>query len=110
MFSYLVLCLTLHVCLFSSVAGQEDCWLLTETLMQTATLQLKVCLNVQCLALHSFTDLHPGKWKLLKKATSFIHADSLHFNISVLFSEDLLDIFLLAFTDFLINQKRALMI
>uniref|UniRef100_A0A3B4Z1N1 HMG domain-containing protein 3-like n=1 Tax=Stegastes partitus TaxID=144197 RepID=A0A3B4Z1N1_9TELE len=42
-----------------TVAGQEDCWLLTETLMQTASLQLKVCLNVQCLALHSFTDLHP---------------------------------------------------
>lgn len=71
-FSYRVaLCLTLHVCVFSSVAGQEDCWLLTETLMQTATLQLKVCLNVQCLALHSFTDLHPGKWKHLKKATLF---------------------------------------
>lgn len=47
--------------LCSTVAGQEDCWLLTETLIQTATLQLKVCLNVQCLALHSFTDLHPGK-------------------------------------------------
>ncbi|KAK5864855.1 hypothetical protein PBY51_016062 [Eleginops maclovinus] len=44
----------------STVAGQEDCWLLTETLIQTATLQLKVCLNVQCLSLHSFTDLHPG--------------------------------------------------
>lgn len=49
-----------HVCA-STVAGQEDCWLLTETLIQTASLQLKVCLNVQCLALHSFTDLHPGK-------------------------------------------------
>ncbi|KAF3838254.1 hypothetical protein F7725_010022 [Dissostichus mawsoni] len=44
----------------STVAGQEDCLLLTETLIQTVTLQLKVCLNVQCLALHSFTDLHPG--------------------------------------------------
>ncbi|KAI3351786.1 hypothetical protein L3Q82_020616 [Scortum barcoo] len=44
----------------STVAGQEDCWLLTEMLIQTASLQLKVCLNVQCLALHSFTDLHPG--------------------------------------------------
>ncbi len=52
------------ICVFvhpSTVAGQEDCWLLTETLIQTASLQLKVCLNVQCLALHSFTDLHPGK-------------------------------------------------
>ncbi|XP_034545320.1 HMG domain-containing protein 3 isoform X2 [Notolabrus celidotus] len=48
----------------SSVAGQEVCWLLTETLMQTASLQLKVCLNVQCLALHSFTDLHPGLFNI----------------------------------------------
>lgn len=45
----------------STVAGQEDCWLLTETLVQSVSLQLKVCLNIQCLALHSFTDLHPGK-------------------------------------------------
>ncbi|CAL8271731.1 unnamed protein product [Boreogadus saida] len=44
----------------STVAGQEDCWLLTRTLIQTASLQLKVCLNTQCLALHSFTDIHPG--------------------------------------------------
>uniref|UniRef100_A0A3B5KVM3 HMG box domain containing 3 n=1 Tax=Xiphophorus couchianus TaxID=32473 RepID=A0A3B5KVM3_9TELE len=42
-----------------TVAGQEDCWLLTETLMQTASLQLKVCPNLRCLALHSFADLHP---------------------------------------------------
>ncbi|XP_041846686.1 HMG domain-containing protein 3 isoform X2 [Melanotaenia boesemani] len=48
----------------STVAGQEDCWLLTETLMQTASLQLKVCLNTQCLALHSFTDLHPGLFNI----------------------------------------------
>uniref|UniRef100_A0A3P8TET1 HMG-box containing 3 n=1 Tax=Amphiprion percula TaxID=161767 RepID=A0A3P8TET1_AMPPE len=48
----------------STVAGQEDCWLLTETLMQTASLQLKVCLNIQCLALHSFTDLHPGLFNI----------------------------------------------
>lgn len=51
-------CVLVHI---STVAGQEDCWLLTETLLQTSSLQLKVCLNVQCLALHSFTDLHPGK-------------------------------------------------
>ncbi|XP_023251962.1 HMG domain-containing protein 3 isoform X2 [Seriola lalandi dorsalis] len=48
----------------STVAGQEDCWLLTEALVQTASLQLKVCLNVQCLALHSFTDLHPGLFNI----------------------------------------------
>ncbi|XP_042274690.1 HMG domain-containing protein 3 isoform X1 [Thunnus maccoyii] len=51
----------------STVAGQEDCWLLTETLIQTASLQLKVCLNVQCLALHSFTDLHPGLFNIGNK-------------------------------------------
>ncbi|XP_068182079.1 HMG domain-containing protein 3 isoform X2 [Antennarius striatus] len=44
----------------STISGQENCWLLTETVLQTVSLQLKVCLNVQCLALHSFTDLHPG--------------------------------------------------
>ncbi|XP_061643154.1 HMG domain-containing protein 3 isoform X8 [Phyllopteryx taeniolatus] len=44
----------------STIAGQEDCWLLTEMLVQTASLQLKVCLNARCLAMHSFTDLHPG--------------------------------------------------
>ncbi|XP_055014850.1 HMG domain-containing protein 3 isoform X2 [Boleophthalmus pectinirostris] len=44
----------------NTVAGQVECWLLTETLMHRVSLQLKICLNVQCLALHSFTDIHPG--------------------------------------------------
>ncbi|XP_054648472.1 HMG domain-containing protein 3 [Dunckerocampus dactyliophorus] len=48
----------------STIAGQEDCWLLTEALIQTASVQLKVCLNAQCLALHSFTDLHPGLFNI----------------------------------------------
>ncbi|XP_056456132.1 HMG domain-containing protein 3 [Gadus chalcogrammus] len=48
----------------STVAGQEDCWLLTGTLIQTASLQLKVCLNTQCLALHSFTDIHQGLFNI----------------------------------------------
>ncbi|XP_056131375.1 HMG domain-containing protein 3 [Lampris incognitus] len=48
----------------STVAGQEDCWLLTETLIQTASLQLKVCPYTQCLALHSFTDLYPGLFNI----------------------------------------------
>ncbi|XP_034037144.1 HMG domain-containing protein 3 isoform X1 [Thalassophryne amazonica] len=51
----------------STVAGQEDCWLLTESLIQTASLQLKVCLNPQCLALHSFTDLHTGLFNIGNK-------------------------------------------
>ncbi|XP_057705691.1 HMG domain-containing protein 3 [Corythoichthys intestinalis] len=51
----------------STIAGQEECWLLTETLIQTASLQLKVCLNARCLALHSFTDLHPGLFNIGNK-------------------------------------------
>ncbi|KAJ3587964.1 hypothetical protein NHX12_011559, partial [Muraenolepis orangiensis] len=51
----------------NTVAGQEDCWLLTESLIQTASLQLKVCLNTQCLALHSFTDLHAGLFNIGNK-------------------------------------------
>lgn len=55
-------CFSFSCCVcVSTIAGQEDCWLLTETLVQSVSLQLKVCLNLQCLALHSFTDLHPGK-------------------------------------------------
>ncbi|XP_023814988.1 HMG domain-containing protein 3 isoform X2 [Oryzias latipes] len=43
-----------------TIAESEDCWLLTDKLLQAVTLHVKVCLNPQCLALHSFTDLHPG--------------------------------------------------
>ncbi|XP_019730326.1 HMG domain-containing protein 3 isoform X1 [Hippocampus comes] len=48
----------------STIAGQEDCWLITEMLIQAASLQLKVCLSAKCLALHSFTDLHPGLFNI----------------------------------------------
>ncbi|XP_077387957.1 HMG domain-containing protein 3 [Festucalex cinctus] len=51
----------------STIAGQEDCWLLTEMLIQTASLQLKVCLGPKCLALHSFADLHPGLFNIGNK-------------------------------------------
>ncbi|KAA0709846.1 HMG domain-containing protein 3 HMG box-containing protein 3 [Triplophysa tibetana] len=44
----------------SSAAGLEECWLLTDGAVQLVTLQVKICSNLQCLALHSFTDLHPG--------------------------------------------------
>ncbi|XP_024139169.1 HMG domain-containing protein 3 isoform X2 [Oryzias melastigma] len=43
-----------------TIAESEDCWLLTDKLLQASTVHVKVCLNPQCLALHSFTDLHPG--------------------------------------------------
>ncbi|XP_018612013.1 HMG domain-containing protein 3 isoform X2 [Scleropages formosus] len=64
-------CALCHFPLFkggqSSVAGQEDCWLLTDSHIQTATIQLKICLNPQCLALHSFCDIHPGLFNVGNK-------------------------------------------
>ncbi|XP_066572887.1 HMG domain-containing protein 3 [Amia ocellicauda] len=51
----------------NSVAGQEDCWLLTDSHLQTATIQLKICLNPQCLALHSFSDIHLGLFNVGNK-------------------------------------------
>ncbi|XP_041079344.1 HMG domain-containing protein 3 isoform X2 [Polyodon spathula] len=51
----------------SSIAGQEDCWLLTDSHIQTATVQLKICLNPQCLALHSFNDMHMGLFNVGNK-------------------------------------------
>ncbi|KAG5270229.1 hypothetical protein AALO_G00190210 [Alosa alosa] len=51
----------------SSVAGQEDCWLLTESHLQTASIQLKICTNTQCLALHSLIDIHPGLFNVGNK-------------------------------------------
>ncbi|XP_067243860.1 HMG domain-containing protein 3 isoform X1 [Chanodichthys erythropterus] len=51
----------------SSVAGLEECWLLTDLLIRPVTLQLKVCTNLQCLAIHSFTDLHPGVFNVGNK-------------------------------------------
>ncbi|KAL2088690.1 hypothetical protein ACEWY4_015589 [Coilia grayii] len=51
----------------SSVAGQEDCWLLTESHLQTASIQIKICTNTQCLALHSLIDIHPGLFNVGNK-------------------------------------------
>ncbi|XP_033878439.1 HMG domain-containing protein 3-like [Acipenser ruthenus] len=51
----------------SSIAGQEDCWLLTDSHIQTATVQLKICLNPQCLALHSFNDINMGLFNVGNK-------------------------------------------
>lgn len=50
-----------------TVAPQIDCWLLTETQMLRVSLQLKICLNLQCLALHSFTDIHSGLFNIGNK-------------------------------------------
>ncbi|XP_051506473.1 HMG domain-containing protein 3 [Myxocyprinus asiaticus] len=51
----------------SSIAGLEECWLLTDRMIRLVNLQLKVCTNLQCLALHSFTDLHPGLFNVGNK-------------------------------------------
>ncbi|XP_073424099.1 HMG domain-containing protein 3 isoform X3 [Dendrobates tinctorius] len=44
----------------NSAAGANECWLLTATHLQPVTAQVKVCLNPQCLALHSFSDIYTG--------------------------------------------------
>ncbi|XP_066446477.1 HMG domain-containing protein 3 isoform X1 [Eleutherodactylus coqui] len=51
----------------SSVAGAQDCWLLTATHLQLVTAQVKVCLNPQCLALHSFNDIYTGLFNVGNK-------------------------------------------
>ncbi|XP_065130063.2 HMG domain-containing protein 3 [Paramisgurnus dabryanus] len=51
----------------SSAAGLEECWLLTDVAIRLVTLQVKICSNLQCLALHSFTDLHPGLFNIGNK-------------------------------------------
>lgn len=59
----LTLSCLLLVC-YSSLAGPQECWLLTANRLQVVTAQVKVCLNLQCLALHSFTDIYTGRKKM----------------------------------------------
>ncbi|XP_061473340.1 HMG domain-containing protein 3 isoform X2 [Rhineura floridana] len=51
----------------NSLAGPQECWLLTATQLQVVTAQLKVCVNVQCLALHSFNDIYTGLFNVGNK-------------------------------------------
>ncbi|KAM3927553.1 HMG domain-containing protein 3 [Leptodactylus fuscus] len=51
----------------SSVAGAQDCWLLTATRLQLVSAQVKVCLNPQCLALHNFSDIYTGLFNVGNK-------------------------------------------
>ena len=44
----------------SSLAGPQECWLLTASWLQVVTAQVKMCLNPRCLALHSFMDIYTG--------------------------------------------------
>ncbi|XP_006275433.1 HMG domain-containing protein 3 isoform X1 [Alligator mississippiensis] len=51
----------------NSLAGPQECWLLTVNRLQVVTAQVKVCLNLQCLALHSFTDIYTGLFNVGNK-------------------------------------------
>ncbi|NXA07046.1 HMGX3 protein, partial [Sapayoa aenigma] len=51
----------------NSLAGPQECWLLTANRLQVVTTQVKVCLNLRCLALHSFTDIYTGLFNVGNK-------------------------------------------
>ncbi|NWI87053.1 HMGX3 protein, partial [Pitta sordida] len=51
----------------NSLAGPQECWLLTANRLQVVTAQVKLCLNVQCLALHSFSDIYTGLFNVGNK-------------------------------------------
>ncbi|NXL87862.1 HMGX3 protein, partial [Alectura lathami] len=51
----------------NSLAGPQECWLLTANRLQVVTAQVKVCLNLQCLALHSFSDIYTGLFNVGNK-------------------------------------------
>ncbi|XP_041050047.1 HMG domain-containing protein 3 isoform X1 [Carcharodon carcharias] len=51
----------------NSVAGPEECWLLTESQFQVVIVQAKICLNPHCLALHNFMDISSGLFNIGNK-------------------------------------------
>ncbi|XP_075458180.1 HMG domain-containing protein 3 isoform X2 [Ascaphus truei] len=51
----------------NSLAGPQECWLLTASRLQMVTAQVKVCLNPQCLAIHSFNDIFTGLFNVGNK-------------------------------------------
>ncbi|XP_075066140.1 HMG domain-containing protein 3 [Mixophyes fleayi] len=51
----------------NSIAGTQDCWILTANRLQQVTAQVKVCLNPQCLAIHSFNDIYTGLFNVGNK-------------------------------------------
>ncbi|KAG8438966.1 hypothetical protein GDO86_005230 [Hymenochirus boettgeri] len=50
-----------------SLAGLQDCWLLTVNQLQMVTVQVKECINARCLALHSFNDIFTGLFNVGNK-------------------------------------------
>ncbi|KAM4676201.1 HMG domain-containing protein 3 isoform 2-T2 [Discoglossus pictus] len=51
----------------NSLAGPQDCWLLTASRLQVVTAQMKVCVNPQCLAIHCFNDIYTGLFNVGNK-------------------------------------------
>ncbi|XP_053574625.1 HMG domain-containing protein 3 [Bombina bombina] len=51
----------------NSVAGPQDCWLLTANRLQVVAAQVKMCVNPQCLAIHSFNDIFTGLFNVGNK-------------------------------------------
>ncbi|KAI5935263.1 HMG domain-containing protein 3 [Manis javanica] len=51
----------------NSLAGPQECWLLTASRLQVVTAQVKMCLNPHCLALHSFMDIYTGLFNVGNK-------------------------------------------
>ncbi|KAM8971893.1 HMG domain-containing protein 3 [Pelodytes ibericus] len=51
----------------NSLAGTQDCWLLTANRLQVVTAQLKMCLSTECLAIHSFNDIYTGLFNVGNK-------------------------------------------
>ncbi|XP_062909237.1 HMG domain-containing protein 3 isoform X2 [Mobula hypostoma] len=51
----------------NSLAGPEECWLLTESQFQVVIVQTKICMNPHCLALHNFTDISSGLFNIGNK-------------------------------------------
>ncbi|XP_038627889.1 HMG domain-containing protein 3 isoform X2 [Tachyglossus aculeatus] len=51
----------------NSLAGPQECWLLTASRLQVVTAQVKMCLNPRCLALHSFMDIYTGLFNVGNK-------------------------------------------
>ncbi|XP_069892488.1 HMG domain-containing protein 3 isoform X3 [Dipodomys merriami] len=51
----------------NSLAGPQECWLLTASRLQVVTAQVKMCLNPHCLALHNFMDIYTGLFNVGNK-------------------------------------------
>ncbi|KAM9311544.1 HMG domain-containing protein 3 [Gastrophryne carolinensis] len=60
-------CLLCGTPLYKREKNAVDCWLLTANRLQKVTAHVKVCLNAQCLAIHSFNDIYTGLFNVGNK-------------------------------------------